>query len=49
MAVPCGFTEGGLPLSIQIAGRPFQENTLFRIGHAYQQRTTWHDARPPLE
>ena len=32
MAVPCGFTEGGLPLSIQIAGRPFQENTLFRIG-----------------
>ena len=38
MAVPCGFTEGGLPLSIQIAGRPFQENTLarralFRIGH----------------
>ena len=49
MAVPCGFTEGGLPLSIQVAGRPFQENTLFRIGHAYQQRTSWHEQRPPLE
>ncbi len=48
MAVPCGFTEGGLPISMQIAGRPFDENTVFRVGYAYQQRTGWHERRPPL-
>ncbi|MCI0778624.1 MAG: hypothetical protein J4N32_01285, partial [Chloroflexi bacterium] len=48
MAVPCGFTEGGLPISMQIAGRPFDENTLFRVGYAYQQRTDWHERRPPV-
>ena len=52
--VPCDGgavrVHGGRPaLSIQIAGRPFQENTLFRIGHAYQQRTSWQEARPPIE
>ena len=49
MAVPIGFTESGLPLSLQIAGRPFAENTLFAVGHVYQQRTAWHERRPPLE
>ena len=49
MAVPCGFTDAGLPLSIQLAGRPFAENTLFAVGHAYQERTAWHERRPPLE
>ena len=49
MAVPIGFTGASLPLSLQIAGRPFAENTLFQIGHAYQERTDWHDQRPPLE
>ena len=48
MAVPCGFTSGGLPMSVQLAGRPFAENTLFRIGHAYQERTDWHERRPTL-
>ena len=48
MAVPCGFTSGGLPMSVQLAARPFAENTLFRIGHAYQERTDWHERRPPL-
>ncbi len=49
MAVPCGFTEGGLPLSAQLAARPFAENTLFRVGRAYQSRVDWHERRPPLE
>ena len=49
MAAPCGFTEGELPLSAQFAARPFAENTLFRVGHAYQSRTDWHTRRPPLE
>ena len=49
MAVPCGFTEGGLPLSAQLAARPFAENALFRVGSAYQSRTDWHERRPPLD
>lgn len=49
MSVPCGFTTGGLPVGMQLAGRPFDEATLFQVGHAYQQRTDWHDRRPPLD
>ena len=49
MAVPCGFTEGGLPLSAQLAARPFAENALFRVGSAYQRRTDWHERPPPLD
>ncbi len=49
MAVPCGFTEGGLPLSAQLAARPFAENALFRVGSAYQRRTDWHERHPPLD
>ena len=48
MSVPCGFTEAGLPMSIQIAAEPFAENTLFTAGHAYQARTDWHERRPSL-
>ncbi len=49
MAAPIGFTAAGLPLSMQITGRPFAESTLFAVGHAYQQRTDWHERRPPLD
>jgi len=49
LAVPMGFTPGGLPLSLQLAGRPFDEAMLYRIGHAYQQATTWHQKHPDLE
>jgi aspartyl-tRNA(Asn)/glutamyl-tRNA(Gln) amidotransferase subunit A len=48
MAVPCGFSADGLPFSMQLVGRPFEENMLFQVGHAYQQRTDWHERRPPL-
>jgi aspartyl-tRNA(Asn)/glutamyl-tRNA(Gln) amidotransferase subunit A len=48
MSVPTGFSDGGLPLSMQIVGRPLAENTVFRVGHAYQQRTDWHTKHPPL-
>ena len=47
LSVPCGFSEGGLPLSLQIAGRPFEETTVLRAGHAYEQATEWHTRRPP--
>ena len=48
LAVPCGFSEEGLPLSLQIAGRPFDEATVLRAGHAYEQATDWHTRRPPV-
>jgi aspartyl-tRNA(Asn)/glutamyl-tRNA(Gln) amidotransferase subunit A len=48
ISVPCGFSEDGLPLSLQIAGRPFEEATVLRAGHAYEQATEWHTQRPPL-
>jgi aspartyl-tRNA(Asn)/glutamyl-tRNA(Gln) amidotransferase subunit A len=49
LSVPTGFSKGGLPLSMQIIGRPYDENLLFQMGYAYQQRTHWHEARPSLD
>jgi aspartyl-tRNA(Asn)/glutamyl-tRNA(Gln) amidotransferase subunit A len=47
LSVPCGFSGEGLPLSLQIAGRPFEETTVLRAGHAYERATDWHTQRPP--
>ena len=47
LSVPCGFSNDGLPLSLQIAGRPFDEAAVLRAGHAYEQATDWHIRRPP--
>ncbi|MEN5081629.1 amidase [Bosea sp. TWI1241] len=46
--LPCGFSAGGLPLSLQLAGRPFDEATVLRAGDAYQRATDWHLATPVL-
>ena len=48
ISVPCGFTAAGLPLGLQIVGKPFAEETLFRVAHAYEQATDWHTRRPPV-
>ena len=48
LAVPCGFSASGLPLSLQIIGRRFDDATVLRVGHAYEQATDWHRRRPPL-
>jgi aspartyl-tRNA(Asn)/glutamyl-tRNA(Gln) amidotransferase subunit A len=48
VSIPCGFTAGGLPIGLQIAGKPFDEATVLRLGHAYEQQTDWHRRRPPL-
>jgi aspartyl-tRNA(Asn)/glutamyl-tRNA(Gln) amidotransferase subunit A len=48
LAVPAGFTQAGLPLSLQIAGKPFAEATIYRVGHAYEQATPWHTRHPAL-
>ena len=48
LALPCGFSASGLPVSFQLSGRPFEEATVLRAGHAYEQATTWHTRRPPV-
>ena len=48
LSVPCGFTTTGLPIGLQLAGRPFDESTVFRVGHAYEQQTDWHLRRPKI-
>ncbi len=49
LSVPCGFTGDGLPVGLMIYGRPFQEDMVLRIGHAYQEATEWHVQRPAME
>jgi len=46
VAMPCGVTADGRPLGLQIAGRPFDEATILRLAHAYEQATDWHLRRP---
>jgi aspartyl-tRNA(Asn)/glutamyl-tRNA(Gln) amidotransferase subunit A len=48
LSVCNGFTESGLPLAMQIAGRPFDEETVLRVGDAYERATTWRERRPQL-
>ena len=50
LSILCGFTsdgEGGLPLAMQIAGRPFDEATVLRVAHAYEQAVSWNKRVPP--
>ncbi len=48
MSVPCGFTANGLPIGLQLAGRPLDESTVLRVGHAYEQATECHLRRPNI-
>jgi len=48
LSVPCGFAAGALPVGMQLIGKAFDEQMLFRIGHAYEQHTEWHTRRPTL-
>ena len=45
ISVPCGFTEGGLPIGLQIAGPPWREDLVLQMAHAYEQATAWHKRR----
>jgi aspartyl-tRNA(Asn)/glutamyl-tRNA(Gln) amidotransferase subunit A len=47
MCIPCGFSDtSGMPISLQIVGRPFDEPTVFKVGDAYQRMTDWHLRAP---
>ena len=48
LSVPCGGTPDGLPIGLQLVGRPFDEATVLRAGHAYEQATDWYGRRPAL-
>ena len=51
LSIPCGYTDdgdGGLPLALQIAGRPYAEATVLNVAYAYEQATPWHNRKPPI-
>jgi aspartyl-tRNA(Asn)/glutamyl-tRNA(Gln) amidotransferase subunit A len=49
ISVPCGFTQSPrLPIGLQILGKPFGEETMLRLAHAYEQSTGWHRQKAPL-
>ena len=48
ISVPCGFTAGGLPVGMQIVGKPFDEPTVLRAAYTYQQHARWFERRPPI-
>jgi Asp-tRNA(Asn)/Glu-tRNA(Gln) amidotransferase A subunit family amidase len=49
LTLPCGFTADGLPLALQLVGPHFGEETLLRVGHAFEQSTVWHTRIPLVD
>jgi aspartyl-tRNA(Asn)/glutamyl-tRNA(Gln) amidotransferase subunit A len=48
ISIPCGFDFEGLPIGMQIAGKAFDESTVMRVAHAYEQTTKWFERRPAV-
>ena len=50
MAVPAGFSTSpaGLPVGLQIAAKPFEEEIIYRVAYAYETETDWHKRHPQL-
>jgi len=48
LSMPAGFTRSGLPIGLQLIGRPFDETTVLRAAHAFERATDWHARKPPL-
>lgn len=48
VSVPCGFTDTGLPIAMQLIGRPFEDYAVLRMAHSYEVATEWHLTRPPM-
>jgi aspartyl-tRNA(Asn)/glutamyl-tRNA(Gln) amidotransferase subunit A len=57
LSLPCGFAPASpgdgrntkLPLGLQMLGKPFGEESVLQLAHAYEQVTPWHKERPPLD
>ncbi len=49
LSLLCGFSSAGLPIGLQIAGKPFDEATVLKVGHAYESNTPWKDRHPSLD
>lgn len=48
ISLPCGFTKSGLPIGLQILGRPFDEETILRVAYTYEKHTNWRERKPPI-
>ena len=48
MTLPCGFSNDGLPIGLQIAGAAYHEPVVLSLAFAYQQATDWHKRLPPI-
>jgi len=48
ISIPCGFTEDGLPIGMQLVGKLFREEDILQIAYAYEQSTEWHTRRPSI-
>jgi len=48
ISLPCGFSRDGLPIGLQLIGRPFEEETLLRAAYAYEQNTQWRTKKPVI-
>jgi aspartyl-tRNA(Asn)/glutamyl-tRNA(Gln) amidotransferase subunit A len=48
ISLPCGFSQAGLPIGLQLIGRPFEEETLLRAAYAYEQSTQWRTKKPAV-
>jgi aspartyl-tRNA(Asn)/glutamyl-tRNA(Gln) amidotransferase subunit A len=48
ISVCCGYTPAGLPLAFQVVGKPFDEATVLKLAHAYENATPWRSVRPLL-
>ncbi len=49
ISIPCGFTNDGMPIGLQLAAAPWREQLLLQAAHAYEQATEWHKKMPKLE
>ena len=49
VSVPCGATSQGLPISLMVYAKSFQEDVALRVANAFQQASEWHHQTPPLD
>jgi aspartyl-tRNA(Asn)/glutamyl-tRNA(Gln) amidotransferase subunit A len=48
LSLPCGFSSSGMPIGLQVVGRPFDEETVLKVGHAYESQAPWKTQHPKI-